>query len=136
MKGAHADMVIVDEAASMEASFTGGWHIYTCRSQHLLDARYYEPVEPGGRCYVKFFTHFNTNSPGIWVRFLKVDVPKALPLSNEIGVETETTEYTRIYSPRRYLWFFEGLEDEKRIRKMYEGVTGGGRIIKRKMVAY
>lgn len=125
--------VLVNAAANMEAAFNSGWYSYTTKRSHTLDAPEYEEQEPGSRCVVKFGRTYNTNMPSISVRFIKVAVPLHAP--GEANVAS-TNEYSRIYAVRRYLWFFEGLEDEAFIRKYYEGKSLGGSPIKRKMVAY
>lgn len=124
---------LVNEAANMEAAFTSGWYVYTTKSKHTLDAPEYEDQAIGSRCVVKFSRTFNTNMPSIMVRFIKVESPVHPP--DEPNV-TSTNEYSRIYHVRRYLWFFDDLEDEQLIRKYYEGYSLGGKPIKRKMVAY
>lgn len=126
----------MNAAANMEAAFTNGWYFYTLKSKHLLDAPRYDAAYPGERCVVKFFKQ-PSEHPGIWVRFLLVANPKQDPKDQDfVVVGAATDEYTSIYSPRRYLWFFEGLEDEALVRKHYEGRNLSGKKVKRKMMAY
>jgi hypothetical protein len=85
------------------------------------------------------FVEGGLTAPIIHVRYFQqnVDVPKTLPQDDPpVMSGTVTSDYTRIYSPRRYLWFFKGIEDEKLVRQMYEGRTAGGKEIKRKMLAF
>lgn len=116
----------------MEAALTNGWYYYTTRSNHD------EYGKKNQLCVVRFYTQ-SSGRAGILLRYALTQTPTTHPeawVDGTGAIDFPQLEWSRLHRPKRHMWFFEGIEDESKVRKLYEGYTVRPTTIKVKMRPY